>query len=89
MLKIKGFQYSYFWHNQTPFHEPDMLLEDMSRHHGIVGIKHHVYLLQRFQDPYLALIDPKTLQSSRRDLSEVLNEMHHFGGYFGLIKRRV
>ena len=70
-MERTGFEYTHFYHNTTPFNEPDMLLKDMDAHDGIIGIRkahdgiigirkddNHVFLLEEFRDPTLMVLDP-------------------------------
>jgi len=90
-LKIKEFMarnkfsYSCFWAHETPFNEPDGLLEEMCEDEGIIGINTHVYLLKDFQHPRLKIIDPKNGREFEKEYSELLKEMG-YDGFFGLIK---
>lgn len=85
--RSKGFEYSHYWHNETPFNEPDMVLSDMHDNDGLVGIGSHVYLLKYFDDPVLELIDPKGGGVIKKDIYQLLREMEKSGGFFGLVKR--
>ena len=58
-LRAQGFEYHFYWHNETPFNEPDMVLADMHHNDGIIGINSHAYLLTHFRDSVLGMINPK------------------------------
>ena len=86
-LLSNGFGYEHYFWNETPFHEPDDLLNEMNRNEGIVGINKHFYILKSFKDPDLEIIDPVNGKLIRKSIYEVLNEMHEKDGGFGLIKK--
>ena len=87
-VNAKGFYFEFYWYNETPFNEPDSLLEEMMKNEGFVGINSHTYLLENFNYPNIKLIDPEnrlikeyTLQSMYKDMQKD-NE-----GFFGLVKK--
>ena len=86
-LLSNGFKYEHYFWNETPFHEPDSLLEEMNNNEGSVSIGKHWYLLKYFKDPDLEIIDPINGQVIRKSIYEVLKEMHEKDGGFGLIKK--
>ncbi|MBU2616195.1 MAG: hypothetical protein KKC19_03770 [Nanoarchaeota archaeon] len=86
-MSKRGYYYKYFSHNETPFNEPDFLLDQMSAYHGLVATNSHVRLLQDFIDPKLILIDPADGSFVRADLGDVRRVMASLGGGFGLIKK--
>ena len=86
-LESHGFNYEHYWHNQTPFNEPDLFLQRMQKYDGILGFRTHVYLLQEFKDPTLRLIDPDKANLIETDIYEVLKEMQKSVGFFGLLKK--
>ena len=47
-----GFDYTFYWRNETPLNEPYLVLDDMLIDHGLVGINHHIYLFYVFNYPY-------------------------------------
>jgi len=86
-LFSNGFKYEHYFWNQTPFNEPDSLLEEMDKNEGFVGINKHVYILRNFKDPDLEMIDPVNGEVIRKSIFDVLKEMHEKDGGFGLIKK--
>jgi ABC-type bacteriocin/lantibiotic exporter with double-glycine peptidase domain len=86
-LFSNGFKYEHYFWNETPFHEPDSLLQEMNKHEGSVSIGKHWYLLKSFKDPDLEIIDPVNGKLIRKSIYEVLNEMHEKDGGFGLIRK--
>ena len=82
-----GFNYEYFPHNATPFNEPDMLLDEMTKNHGLLGVNNHAYLLEDFNDPELELIDPKDGSKGKKHIRDLLAEMGRSKGCFGLVKK--
>lgn len=85
-MQINGFDYDFYWHNETPFNEPDMLLRDMDENNGILGINHHIYLLRDFQDPKIKMVEPENRRTIETDIYHVRREMENAGGFFGLIR---
>ncbi len=86
-LRSNGFQYNFYWYNETPFNEPDTLLGRMGKYDGIIGVNTHVYLLKGFHDPLLTIINPEDNKSIEREIHELLEEMRKNEGCFGLIRR--
>lgn len=86
-LKSKGLEYIFYWQDKTPFNERDVVLAEMHKYEGIVGINYHTYLLESFKDPRLRLIDPADNTIKEKELREVLKEMRQYEGCFGIIKR--
>lgn len=89
-LRSNGFAYYFYLHNQTPFNEPDTVLRDMQDNEGIIGMgkyRYHSYLLNRFEDPQLEMINPGDNTILRTDIYSLLREMEESEGFFGLIKR--
>ncbi len=86
-LLSNGFDYKHYFWNETPFHEPDSLLEEMNKNEGFVGINKHVYVLKYFNDPYLEIINPVNCKLIKKDISELLKEMSEKDGGFALIKK--
>jgi hypothetical protein len=82
-----GFNYTLHWNNETPFNEPDFILNEMNKHDGFVGINTHVYLLESFRDPYIRLNDPEDNNIITKDLPTVIEEMGN-QGFFALIKKQ-
>lgn len=86
-MKELGFDYEFYWYNETPFNEPDELLKEMKKA-GIVGINNHVYLMCNFKDPDLVLGNPKNGWAGNYNLYKVIEEMEKSKkGFFGLIKK--
>ncbi|MDP3986972.1 MAG: hypothetical protein Q8P81_01980, partial [Nanoarchaeota archaeon] len=85
-MKGNGFDYHLYWHNMTPFNEPDFLLASISPYRGFVALDHHVYLLGDFKDPTVSLVDPKNGYLAQHNLSKVRMMMDRLGGGFGVVK---
>ena len=85
-MKRNGFAYNLFRYDQTPFNEPDTLLEEMNLNHGIIGINSHSFLLSNFRYPILELINPDGGKTLEKNLLKVLIDMKNLYGGFGLIK---
>lgn len=86
-LNKNGFEYEYYFHNQTPFNEPDTLLLEMNKENGFLGHHNHVYLLDEYIDPIVNLIDPSNSYSVSNELSDLMVKMMEGKGFFGLIKK--
>lgn len=86
-LLSNGFKYEYYFWNETPFHEPDSLLEEMNKNDGMVSLNKHNYILKYFKDPDLELINPDNGENIKQNLYTLLKEMHEKDGGFGLIKK--
>jgi hypothetical protein len=85
-LNNNKFNYEFYFYDKTPFNEPDMLLREMDKHHGIIGIKNHVYLLNEFQDPILQIINPKDNKIIKNNIYLIRREMQEEDGFFGLLE---
>ncbi len=87
-LNNNGFLYTPYWKNETPFNEPENVLEDIIKHDGFIGIKDHVYLVNYFNDPDIIITDPADISKIEKNLYSVRKEMEDSGnGYFCLIKK--
>ena len=82
-----GFDYIFYWRNETPLNEPGVVLDDMKKNHGLVGINHHIYLYYDFNYPKLILIDPLDGKIKLKDYNKMIKEMNKTEGFFGLIKK--
>ena len=85
-LSEMGFDYKFYWRNETPIDEPWLVLEDMKKYHGLVGINHHMFLFSDFNYPKLNLIDPMDGKIKLKDYDSMIEEMYRTEGFFGLIK---
>ena len=87
-LKDKGFNYEFYWWNQTPFHEPDSLLKEISENQGFIGIEDHLYRVLEFEDPMIVVLDPANVNEAPRDFdySYLMHKLREVNGGFGLIK---
>lgn len=86
-LESKGFHYSLYWHNTTPFNEPDWLLRDIAKNDGFIGLEKHVYRVLSFSHPILEVDDPKDGSKKEFDFYDLLYHMEKEEGCFGLIKK--
>jgi len=86
-LNKNGFEYQYYFHNQTSFNEPDTLLLEMNKSNGFLGHHEHVYLLSEYIDPVVTLIDPANNDVLTNELSDLMKEMRKGEGFFGLVKK--
>lgn len=87
-LKNKGFEYNFYWWNQTPLNEPDSLLAEIAENDGFIGIEDHTYRVLEFEDPMITVLDPANCTESPRDISYfyLMNTLRKEDGGFGLIK---
>lgn len=86
-LKSRGLDYNFYWHNETPFNEPDSLLEEICVNSGFIGIGIHTYRILAFAYPETIVDDPKDAKRKTFNLQELMHELRKFGGGFGLIKK--
>lgn len=89
-LKKRGFEYEYYYHDKTPYNEPDTLLKEMTqnKNHGIIGTNNHAYLLVDFKDPRLTLLNPQDGSAIEKNIFELNMEMYEISqGIFGLIRK--
>ena len=88
-LNNKGFSYTPYWKNETPFNEPENVLEEIIKYDGFIGIKDHVYLVNDFDDPKITITDPADVSKIEKNLYSVRKEMEESGnGYFCLLKNK-
>tara|TARA_Y100000310_G_scaffold344364_1_gene456765 strand:+ start:7136 stop:7576 length:441 start_codon:yes stop_codon:yes gene_type:complete len=87
LFESKGLEYNFFWNHETPFNEPDFVLNDMNENSGIVGISSHLYLFDKFVDPDCYLIDPNNNEIVVKRIGELVKEMGS-SGFFGVVKRQ-
>ncbi|MEX0921072.1 MAG: hypothetical protein WDZ62_02295 [Candidatus Pacearchaeota archaeon] len=86
-MNLVGLKYKYYFHNETPFNEPETLLEEMSNTNGFIGHHNHVYLLENFKDPIVKMVDPKDNRIISRNLEKLMLNLKSGRGFFGLVKR--
>jgi ABC-type bacteriocin/lantibiotic exporter with double-glycine peptidase domain len=86
-LTEMGFDYIFYWRNETPLNEPWLVLDDMKKDHGLVGINQHIYLFYDFNYPKLNLIDPLDGEIKLKDYNKMIKEMYKTEGFFGLIRK--
>jgi hypothetical protein len=84
-MRKNGFEYSCFGAHETPFNEPETLLAEMCNENGIIGIKHHAYLVKKFERDTLTAINPEDKSEIEKEYPALLKEMEKTG-FFGLIK---
>ena len=86
-LDWQGLNYEFYWHNETPFNEPDTLLNENFHKDIILLMDSHCYLLVDFKDPTLQMLDPLDDLLKKSGINEVLSEMNKNDGGFGLISK--
>lgn len=86
-LSEMGFEYNFYWRNETLLNEPELVLEDMKKHHGLIGVKDHAYVFYDFKYPQINLIDPNDQEIKTKDYNQIIKEMYNTEGFFGLIKK--
>ncbi len=86
-LREKGFNYEFYWWNQTPFNEPDTLLKEIYENKGFIGIGNHAYLILEFEDPIITIIDPATEHIRDLNYYSLMQKLRKEDGFFGLIKK--
>ena len=86
-LNEMGYDFWFYWRNETPLNEPWLVLDDMKQDHGLVGIDCHMYLFSDFDYPGVNLIDPSDGKIISKEYDEMVREMCETEGFFGLIKK--
>ena len=86
-LKSKGFDYAFYWHDETPFNEPDSLLEQISENDGFIAMGIHAYRVLSFVYPEIISEDPKDSGRKTFNLYDLMAQLSKLGGGFGLIKK--
>ena len=86
-LISRGFDYRFYWHNETPFNEPNTLLWEISANDGFIAIGRHAQRVLHFADPDIFIDDPADTKRKVVSIYEVLPDLARLGGGFGLIKR--
>lgn len=91
-LKELNFKFEFYYHNETPWNEPESLLSE--NNNKIIAIPFnyvikHVFLVEDFKDPIVFLLDPENpLETKQKNLSKILKQMHEFhSGGFGIISK--
>ena len=79
-----GFEYKSYWINETPFNEPDFLLQVISENNGFFGIKDHTYKILKFKDPTIFSLDPKDGTLKKFELCKLRRKTEVI---FGLVKK--
>jgi hypothetical protein len=87
-LREKGFDYNFYWWNQTPFNEPDSLLIEISENNGFVAFGDHAVRVLEFDDPKVVVLDPASCNESPTDLDYnfLISRLRESDGGFGLLK---
>lgn len=86
LLRKNGFDYNFYWWNQTPFHEPDSLLNEISNNQGFICIEDHAYRVLEFEDSMIILIDPVSESSTEVNYYSTMDKLRKFDGGFGLLR---
>jgi hypothetical protein len=86
-LNEQGYDYSFYWWNETPFNEPDSLLEEIMSNDGFVGIGKHVKLVVGFEYPWITFIDPETEKIKDMKYMQLMSSLQEKDGGFGLLKK--
>lgn len=81
-LNEMGYDYFFYWRNETPLNEPWLVLDDMKKDHGLVGIDHHIYLFFDFNYPDVNLIDPSDGKIKSMDYYEMVKKMCETEGFW-------
>jgi hypothetical protein len=85
-LKKNSFDYNFYWWNQTPFNEPDSLLNEISNNEGFIGIEDHTYRVLEFEDPMIMILDPVSESPKEFNYYSVMDKFRKIDGGFGLMK---
>jgi ABC-type bacteriocin/lantibiotic exporter with double-glycine peptidase domain len=85
-IKQNGFDYEFYFHNETPFNEPEIILEQDKN--IFLGWDNHLRLLTSFSDPKVKFLDPKDAKEYSKDLREIRHLMSKDKkGLFGIITK--
>jgi hypothetical protein len=93
-FSIRNLSFKYFNYNETPFNEPDFLLQqvlgvgdDIMLGYG-KGRRLHVYLVEGFNNPGVVLLDPAEGKEHEENFDDIVRKMFEkkIGG-FGLVKK--
>jgi hypothetical protein len=83
-VRSQGFNYQFYFYNETPFNEPDMILKEKGN--MFFTWDKHVRLIENFEDPLVKFIDPLDGKKDTKDLRKVMNIMSKYkDGLFGII----
>lgn len=89
-IESLGFEYEFYWRNETPLNEPELVLENMIAHQGFIGINDHTYLFVDYKYPNVKMIDPEKGKLKTKEYHSMIKEMYDYKkGFFGLIKKVV
>lgn len=88
-LNLNGLEYNFYWWNQTPLNEPDLLLREIAKNEGFVGIGDHAYRIISFKDPEIIIMNPDNVIKSpeKMDYYSLMKKLKKNDGGFGLIKK--
>jgi hypothetical protein len=86
-MRKKGFEYKFYWYNQTPLNEPSLLLEDISRSDGFIGLGLHTYRVIDFKDPEIMTDNPEDSSNKLFNIYGLIKEFNRLDGGFGLINK--
>ena len=82
----RGFDYNFYWWNETPFNEPYSVLKEISNNEGFIGLGDHAYRILKFEDPTIITVDPAIGLPKDFNYYFIMNSLSKLDGGFGLIK---
>lgn len=86
-LRKNSFDYNFYWWNETPFNEPNSLLEEIMKNEGFIGIEDHAYRILEFEDPIITIIDPASESPKKINYYSIMDKLRKADGGFGLVKK--
>lgn len=95
-LEKRKLKFEYHNYNETPFNEPDFLLQEAFEKgkHVLIAYPnskgYHIFLVEHFSDPLVHTRDPKNAELYVVTLEQLMQKMHERkSGGFGLIGKLV
>lgn len=86
-MKSEGFNYEFYWWNETPFNEPYSLIKEIEINDGFIGIGNHVLRVLEYEDPMIVVLDPANEYPEDFSYSHLMNQLTKSDGGFGLVRK--
>ncbi len=86
-MEGKGFDYKFYWYNETPLNEPALLLEEISIGSGFIGLGIHTYRVLEFKEPLIISDNPENSSIKSFNLYDLRRDFEKSDGGFGLIRK--
>jgi len=88
LIEGHDFSYEFFWRNQVPLNDPELVLWEMEEHSGFIGIGNHLFFVRGYNYPSLEVLNPENCETEiivYREMDRKMRESKK--GCFGLIKK--